>query len=279
CPLSSRLSIQIVYWRRTFWGFPPVKNPASRHKQVSLTLASHKSTQNGFIFPAPRTPYKNSNLDKRTATLVFTLPPPTCIYSRTLPSSRKMSKTLLPTHYQIPHSNKKLHDRVWRTKKFRILSATLLIFLCSLWAVASFSGTHFNFDTLRPYRNNAAAMAAVSALGEGGEEGMQALEFVYGKGHHFGIYDMFVDEEEDYDYEWGFWDSGRGKAKSEDKNLDKASESVENKKESENDKDNDENDKDNDENDNETKETSIENEIQDIIDKHKIVIFSKTYCS
>jgi len=127
-------------------------------------------------------------------------------------------------------------------------------------------------------------MAAVSALGEGGEEGMQALEvqtheFVYGKGHHFGIYDMFVDEEEDYDYEWGFWDSGRGKAKSEDKNLDKASESVENKKESENDKDNDENDKDNDENDNETKETSIENEIQDIIDKHKIVIFSKTYCS
>jgi len=114
-------------------------------------------------------------------------------------------------------------------------------------------------------------MAAVSALGEGGEEGIQALEvqtheFLYGKGHHFGINDMFVDEEDDYDYEWGFWDSGRGKAKDdEDKNLDNVGESGEN--ENDIDKDN--------ENEN---ETSVYKEVQDIIDKHKIVIFSKTYC-
>ncbi|CAG8651608.1 6902_t:CDS:1, partial [Paraglomus occultum] len=185
-------------------------------------------------FPAPQIIQKiNLNLEKRTAPLALTPPTvPACVYPRTLSSSSgKMAKSLLPIHYpNVQHySTNKLHDRVWRTKKFRILSTTLLIFLSSLWAVANFSGAHFNFDTLRPYRNNAAAMAAVSALGEGGEEGIQALEvqtheFLYGKGHHFGINDMFVDEEDDYDYEWGFWDSSRGKAKNEDKNLDKASE-------------------------------------------------------
>src|SRR4051812_45037514 len=93
-----------------------------------------------------------------------------------------MSKSaILPSYHPIPintyNSFSDVSDHYFQTKKFRILGATLLAFLISLWVVATFSGTGFNIHTLRHYnKNNEAALAAASVLGEGGEEGLHGLE-------------------------------------------------------------------------------------------------------
>ncbi|CAG8447552.1 462_t:CDS:2 [Acaulospora morrowiae] len=92
-----------------------------------------------------------------------------------------MSKeSLLPTYrtsFRRAHNSFiQFSDHFIKTRKFRILSATLGLFLCSLWIVARFGGTAFNINTLRRFRHNGAAIAAASVMGECGEEGIYGLE-------------------------------------------------------------------------------------------------------
>jgi glutaredoxin len=75
------------------------------------------------------------------------------------------------------------------------LGITFIVFLISLWAVATFSGSGFNIHTLRYHnKHNEAAMAAASVLGEGGEEGIHGLEVenhgrIGPNGHNHGVHE------------------------------------------------------------------------------------------
>ncbi|CAG8517688.1 9669_t:CDS:2 [Ambispora gerdemannii] len=80
-------------------------------------------------------------------------------------------------------------DATWKTKKHRVLLATLALFLCSLWFVSHFNGAGFDINSLKKYQDNAAAMAAASVMGDGAEEGIHGLEvqshgFSGPLGHH-----------------------------------------------------------------------------------------------
>ncbi|CAG8479169.1 5622_t:CDS:2 [Ambispora leptoticha] len=111
----------------------------------------------------------------------------------------KAGASLLPTYYQNAttknhNQQKKEHylllkqqeeeqriivifdDATWKTKKYKILLATLAIFLGSLWFVSHFSGAGFDIHSLKQYQDNAAAMAAASVMGDGVEEGIHGLE-------------------------------------------------------------------------------------------------------
>ncbi|RIB28569.1 thioredoxin-like protein [Gigaspora rosea] len=115
-----------------------------------------------------------------------------------------MSKaTILPTSHPIPPTNHRrnslveIGDHVIRTRRFRILSSTIGLFLCSLWVVAHFSDASIDMHTLHRFKNNEAAMVAASVMGDCGEEGIHSLEIqshsrfsVYGHGHIHNVYEQ-----------------------------------------------------------------------------------------
>ncbi|GES98294.1 thioredoxin-like protein [Rhizophagus clarus] len=115
--------------------------------------------------------------------------------------------SILPSYHPISfdiHNHNSFSDFVdhyFHTNKLRILAFTFLAFLVSLWIVAEFSGTGFNIHTLRYYnKNNEAALAAASVLGEGGEEGLHGLEVEnHGRigptGHNHEALDYYYDSE------------------------------------------------------------------------------------
>ncbi|RIA90981.1 thioredoxin-like protein [Glomus cerebriforme] len=120
-----------------------------------------------------------------------------------------MSKSaILPTYHPISHNSfADVSDHYLKTKKFRILGVTFGIFLFSLWIVAKFSGAEFNIHALRHHnKNNEAAMAAASVLGEGGEEGIHGLEVenhgrIGPNGHNHGIHEpinLYFDSHKDH---------------------------------------------------------------------------------
>ncbi|RHZ81984.1 hypothetical protein Glove_115g6 [Diversispora epigaea] len=104
-------------------------------------------------------------------------------------------ETLLPLYnptFYNPYKNNQqrrnslveVGDHYLRTKKYRILGVTLGIFLCSLWAVAHFSGIdRYQFIKGGGVIRDGAALAAAIVLGENGEEGIHGLE-VENHGHY-----------------------------------------------------------------------------------------------
>ncbi|RGB36851.1 thioredoxin-like protein [Rhizophagus diaphanus] len=177
-----------------------------------------------------------------------------------------MSKAaILPTYYPITPINEHNHhtlsdfiDHYVQTKKSRILGATLIAFLISLWVVAEFSGTGFNIHSLRYYnKNNEAALAAASVMGEGGEEGLHGLEVenhgrIGPSGHNHGVHEPlnFYDSQDDHHFTFNH-QPNIAKQRFEEA-LDFYYDSE--------------------------PQTKVELEIDDLVHDNPVVVFSKSYC-
>ncbi|GBB84603.1 hypothetical protein RclHR1_11180004 [Rhizophagus clarus] len=174
--------------------------------------------------------------------------------------------SILPSYHPISfdiHNHNSFSDFVdhyFHTNKLRILAFTFLAFLVSLWIVAEFSGTGFNIHTLRYYnKNNEAALAAASVLGEGGEEGLHGLEVEnHGRigptGHNHGIHEplSYYDSSDDQQSHFAFNRQPNIAKQRFEEALDYYYDSE--------------------------PQTKVELEIDDLVHDNPVVIFSKSYC-
>ncbi|CAG8473608.1 2057_t:CDS:2 [Diversispora eburnea] len=143
-------------------------------------------------------------------------------------------ETLLPIYIEIG-------DHYLRTQKYRVLGVTLGIFLCSLWAVAHFSGIdHHQFIFIKGEGviSDGAALAAAIVLGENGEEGIHGLEI------KITVINTEIDQENG----------------NENKDLRDSSYNA------------------NDDLENEPSQIDIEYEIDELINENPVVVFIKIYC-
>lgn len=197
-------------------------------------------------------------------------------------------------HQQKRNSLAKVGDHFLRTKKFRILSVTLGIFLGSIWILTNFSGTIDHRRLIKGGETrDGAALAAAIVLGENGEEGIHGLEVEnhYYYHHHNYFYDS-GDDKYDFIYNDDNEDSTNeaNELKEEITIIDIA---VENGNEGEKEKgggkknngnfndkpDRSSNSKDNnDSNQGYGEFRTVEYEIVRLIRDHSVVVFSKTYC-